>query len=176
MTRIVLQRIIASKELWVFSYDVETKTQPSGSKLTHRLRPKKARQVRSNVKALLIVFFDIRGVVHHVFLPQGETVSKEYCLQVMRNLREASRQKRLDLWKNRYSRLHYDNTPSHASYLVRAISAKSNTLRIPKQPFFLDPAPSDFFLFPELNKSMKGRRYATLDETKKASKGELRNE
>ncbi|UYV63097.1 hypothetical protein LAZ67_2003127 [Cordylochernes scorpioides] len=37
------------------------------------------------------------GVVHHEFLPQGRTVNKEYCLQVMRNLREAIRQKRPDL-------------------------------------------------------------------------------
>ena len=32
-------------------------------------RPKKARQVRSNVKVLLTVFFDCRGVVYHEFLP-----------------------------------------------------------------------------------------------------------
>ena len=49
-------------------------------------RPKKARQVRSNVKVSLTVFFDCRGVVHHEFLPQGKTVNKKYYLQVMRNL------------------------------------------------------------------------------------------
>jgi hypothetical protein len=48
-------------------------------------RPKKARQVRSNVKVLLTVFFDYRGVVHHEFLPQGRMVNKEYYLQVMRS-------------------------------------------------------------------------------------------
>ena len=55
-------------------------------------RPKKARQVRSNVKVLLTVFFDFRGAVHHELLPQSRTVNKEYYLQVMRNLREAIRQ------------------------------------------------------------------------------------
>ena len=64
-------------------------------------RPNEARQVRSNVKVLLTVFFDCRGVVHHEFLRQGRTVNKEYYLQVMRNLREAIRQKRPDLWKNK---------------------------------------------------------------------------
>ncbi|UYV84647.1 hypothetical protein LAZ67_X002946 [Cordylochernes scorpioides] len=34
------------------------------------------------------------GVVHHEFLPKGRTDNKEYYLQVMRNLREAIRQKR----------------------------------------------------------------------------------
>ena len=64
-------------------------------------RPKKARQVRSNLKVLLTVFFDCRGAVHHEFLPQGRTVNKEYYLQAMRNLREAICQKRPNLWKNK---------------------------------------------------------------------------
>ncbi|UYV84567.1 hypothetical protein LAZ67_X002630 [Cordylochernes scorpioides] len=89
----LLQRVITGDEAWVCGYDVETKAQSSQWKLPHEPRPKKARQVRSNVKDLLTVFFDCRGVVHHEFLPQGRTVNMEYYLQVMRNLREAIRQK-----------------------------------------------------------------------------------
>ncbi|UYV75070.1 hypothetical protein LAZ67_12002351 [Cordylochernes scorpioides] len=90
----LLQRVITGDEAWVYGYDVETKAQSSQWKLPHEPRPKKARQVRSNVKVLLTVFFDCRGVVHHEFLPQDRTVNKEYYLQVMR---EAIRQKRPDL-------------------------------------------------------------------------------
>ncbi|UYV83836.1 hypothetical protein LAZ67_X000351 [Cordylochernes scorpioides] len=60
----LLQRVITGDEAWVYGYDVETKAQPSQWKLPHEPRPKKARQVRSNVKVLLTVFFDCRGVVH----------------------------------------------------------------------------------------------------------------
>ncbi|UYV72344.1 hypothetical protein LAZ67_9002714 [Cordylochernes scorpioides] len=67
----LLQRVITGDEAWVYGYDVETKAQSSQWKLPHEPRPKKARQVRSNVKVLLTVFFDCRGVVHHEFLPQG---------------------------------------------------------------------------------------------------------
>ncbi|UYV74787.1 hypothetical protein LAZ67_12000976 [Cordylochernes scorpioides] len=77
----LLQRVITVDEAWVYGYDVETKAQSSQWKLPHEPRPKKARQVRSNVKVLLTVFFDCRGVVHHEFLPQGRTVNKEYHLQ-----------------------------------------------------------------------------------------------
>jgi hypothetical protein len=38
-------------------------------------RPKKARQIRSNVKEMLIVFFDIQGPVHYEFFLAGQTVS-----------------------------------------------------------------------------------------------------
>ncbi|UYV78131.1 hypothetical protein LAZ67_16000211, partial [Cordylochernes scorpioides] len=130
----LLQRVIAGDEAWVYGYDVETKAQSSQWKLPHEPRPKKARQVRSNVKVLLTVFFDCRGVVHHEFLPQGRTVNKEYYLQVMRNLREAIRQKHPDLWKNKNWLLHHDNAPAHTSLLVRDFLAKNNTLMMPQPP------------------------------------------
>ncbi|UYV66015.1 hypothetical protein LAZ67_3006192 [Cordylochernes scorpioides] len=170
----LLQRVITGDEAWVYGYDVETKAQSSQWKLPHEPRPKKARQVRSNVKVLQTVFFDCRGVVHHEFLPQGRTVNKEYYLQFMRNLREAIRQKRPDLWKNKNWLLHHDNAPAHTSLLVRDLLAKNNTLMIPQPPYSPDLAPCDFFLFPKLKRPMKGRRYATLDEIKTASKEELR--
>ncbi|UYV62765.1 hypothetical protein LAZ67_2001857 [Cordylochernes scorpioides] len=170
----LLQRVITGDEAWVYGYDVETKAQSSQWKLPHEPRPKKARQVRSNVKVLLTVFFDCRGVVHHEFLPQGRTVNKEYYLQVMRNLREAIRQKRPDLWMNKNWLLHHDNAPAHNSLLVRDFLAKNNTLMMPQPPYSPDLAPCDFFLFPKLKRPMKGRRYATLDEIKTASKEELK--
>ncbi|UYV69226.1 hypothetical protein LAZ67_6002891 [Cordylochernes scorpioides] len=170
----LLQRVITGDEAWVYGYDVETKAQSSQWKLPHEPRPKKARQVRSNVKVLLTVFFDCRGVVHHEFLPQGRTVNKEYYLQVMRNLREAIRQKRPDLWKNKNWLLHHDNAPAHTSLLVRDFLAKNNTVMMPQPPYSPDLAPCDFFLFPKLKRPMKGRRYATLDEIKTASKEELK--
>ncbi|UYV74987.1 CCNK, partial [Cordylochernes scorpioides] len=116
----LLQRVITGDEVWVYGYDLETKAQSSQWKLPHEPRPKKARQVRSNVKVLLTVFFDCRGMVHHEFLPQGRTVNKEYYLQVMRNLRKPIRQKRLDLRKNKNWLLHHDNAPAHTSLLVTA--------------------------------------------------------
>ncbi|UYV83323.1 hypothetical protein LAZ67_23000513 [Cordylochernes scorpioides] len=131
----LLQRVIIGDEAWVYGYDVETKAQSSQWKLPHEPRPKKARQIRSNVKVLLTVFFDCRGVVHHEFLPQGRTVNKEYYLQVMRNLREEIRQKGPDLRKNKNWLLHHDNAPAHTSLLVRDFLAKNNTLMMPQPPY-----------------------------------------
>ena len=93
----LLKKVITGDESWVYGYDVETKAQSSQWKHTESPRPKKARQVRSNVKVLLTVFFDYHGVVHPEFLPQGRTVNKEYYLEVMRRLRKAMRKKRPEL-------------------------------------------------------------------------------
>lgn len=57
-------------------------------------RLKKSRRFQSKKKAMLTVFMDHNGIVHHEFLPEGQTVNKEYYLGVMRRLREAIRQKR----------------------------------------------------------------------------------
>ena len=71
----LLKRVITGDETWVYGYDVETKAQSSQWKQSDEPRPKKARQVGSNVKVLLTVFIECNGVVHHEFLPQGRTVN-----------------------------------------------------------------------------------------------------
>ena len=46
----LLKRVITGDETWVYGYDVETKVQSSQWKRPDEPRPKKARQVRSNMK------------------------------------------------------------------------------------------------------------------------------
>jgi hypothetical protein len=41
-------------------------------------RPKEVRQVKSKVKCMLIIFFDIKGIVHREFLLAGQTVNSAY--------------------------------------------------------------------------------------------------
>jgi hypothetical protein len=84
----------------------------------------KARQIRSNVMVMLIVFFNWKGIVHHEFVPRGETVSKEFYLKVMKRLREAVRRKRPEVWTNKTWMLHHDNAPGNASLLIREFLAK----------------------------------------------------
>ena len=163
----LLKKVITGEESWVYGYDVETKAQSSQWKHTKSPRPKKARQVRSNVKVLLTVFFDYHGVVHQEFLPQRRTVNKEYYLEVMRRLREAIRKKRPELWKNNSWLLHHENAPAHSSLLVRNFLAK--------KPYSPDLAPCVFFLFPRLKRPMKGRRFATIEEIKTESLKELKD-
>ena len=49
-----LSNVITGNKTWVYAYDPETKTQPSQWKSPGSPRPKKARQVRSNIKSMLI--------------------------------------------------------------------------------------------------------------------------
>ena len=96
----LLKNLITGDESWMCGYDIETKDQSSQWKRPGESRPKELRQILSNVKVLLTVFFDCNGVVHHKFLSQDRTVNKVYYLEVMSRLREAIRQKLTELWKN----------------------------------------------------------------------------
>ena len=69
----LLKKFISDNESWVYGYDIDTKAQIFHWKRPEEPRPKKARQVRPNVKVLLTIFFDCNGVVHYEFLPQGRT-------------------------------------------------------------------------------------------------------
>ena len=122
------------------------------------------------MKVFLTVFFDYNGVVHHEFMPQGRTVNKEYYLEVMRRLREAIRQKRIELWKNQSWILHHDNEPAHTSLLVSEFLIKNKTVIMPQPPYSLDLIPAGFFLFPKLKTPMKGKRFAMIEEIKEKSK------
>ena len=62
---------------------------------------------------------------------------------------------------------------SHTSMLVRKILEKNKTVIMPQPPYSPDLAPAEFFLFPKLKTTMKGKRFATIEEIKEKSKQEL---
>jgi len=80
--------VITGDETWVYAYDPETKTQSSQWKSLGSPQPKKARQVRSNIKSMLICFFDQKGTVHKEFVPPGQTVNAAFYVKVLKRLRE----------------------------------------------------------------------------------------
>jgi len=83
-----MSRVITGDESWVYGYDPETKQQSSQWKSPGSPRPKKVRQSRSATKNMLIVFFNIRGNVHHELVPEGQTVNAEFYCNVLRRQRE----------------------------------------------------------------------------------------
>jgi hypothetical protein len=47
-------------------------------------RLKRARKPNSNVKIMLIIFFNIKEIVHKEFILTGETVNSAYCGDLLR--------------------------------------------------------------------------------------------
>jgi len=168
-----LKTIVTGDETWVYGCDVKTKAQSSQWVGQGLPRPKKARMSRSNMKVMLLVFFDWQGVIHYEFVPRGQTINKEFYVAVLKRLREAIPWKRLQFWMNESWVLHHDNAPAHSSFLVRNFLAKNEMTVVPQPPYSPDLVPADFFLFPELKSTLKGRRFNTFDEIQKNSTKEF---
>jgi len=79
-----LSRVITGDESWVYGYDPKTKQQSSQWKSSMSPRPKKARQVKSNVKSMIITFPEVKGIVHREFVPTGQTVNSRFYYKVLR--------------------------------------------------------------------------------------------
>ena len=86
--RSFLSNVITGSETWVYTYNLETKTQSSQWKSPELPRPKKARQVRSNIKSMSTCFFDQEGIVHKEFVPPGQTFNAAFRIEVLKRLRE----------------------------------------------------------------------------------------
>jgi len=91
-------------------------------------------------------------------------VNKQLYQEVLARLRDAVRRKRPELWENQTWMLHHDNAPVHASLLIRSYLAKRQTSVVPHLPYSPDLAPGDFFLFPTLKTTLKGRHFQTTGE------------
>jgi len=136
---------------------------PSGKAPRHQGQ-KKARQVKSNLKSMIITFFDIKEVVHKEFIPTGQIVNSGFYCEVLQRLHENVRRHHPQLWQEQTWLLHYDNAPSHISVLTNHFLAKNKISLIPHPPHSPDLAPCDFFLSPKLKLKLKGRRFNTIEE------------
>ena len=101
-----------------------------------------ARQSRSHVKSMLIIFIDCEGVVHNKFAPRGQTIDKEYYVDVLKRLRDTVR-KGPRFWSSGDWLLHHDNMPAHSSNLVQQFLAKRKIVQLRQPAYSPDIAPCD---------------------------------
>jgi hypothetical protein len=74
---------------------------------------------------MFICLFDIRGIIHFEFAPEGTTVNQTFYVEVLKRLIDAVRRKGGELWRDRSLILHHENTSAHSSLRVagKGISA-----------------------------------------------------
>jgi len=137
----ILSKVVTGDETWCYGYDPETKQASSQWKTPNSPKPKQARQVWSNVKIVLISFFDANGFVHKEFVPPGQIVNQQFYLEVLKRLRDSVRKKRPEMWSSGDWFLHHDNAPAHTALSVQQFLARNNMTVIPHPPYSPDLAP-----------------------------------
>lgn len=160
-------RLVTGDETWIYQYDPESKIQskqwlPKGSS-----GPIKFKAERSMKKVMATIFWDSEGVILVDFLENQRTVTGRYYEKVLRKLHAALVKKRPGKLHRRIL-FHHDNAPAHSCKLSRAVLREYRWEILSHPPYSPDLAPSDFFLFPELKKNIKGIRWESILEAKRA--------
>ena len=114
----VLDALVTCDESWIYCYDLQTKRQRSQWKHAGSPRPKKARQSKSTHKLVMTLFFDSTGMIYMYWVLTGQTVNKEYYIEVLREFRKRFCRKKPALFKSGQWHFHQNNTPVHNSILV----------------------------------------------------------
>ena len=121
-----------------------------------------------------IIFFDCEGVVHYEFAPRGQTINKEYYVEVLKRLRDAVRGKRPRFWSSGDWLLHHDNAPAHSSNLVQQFLVKHKIVQLRQPPYIPDIAPRDFWMFPKLKIPFEGKQFDDIETIQSNATRELK--
>jgi histone-lysine N-methyltransferase SETMAR len=126
-------------------------------------RPKTGWRVKSNVKTILILFFDIDGLVHHEYVPRGQTVNKAFYKTVLQRFCDAVRRHQPEKWRSGNWISHHANAPAHKTVTTNEFLAKHNIPSLPHLSYSPNLAPCNFF-FSQLKKTMKSHRFDYVEE------------
>ena len=103
-----------------------------------------SKKVKVKSKSDVHCVFNIQGIVHFEFLPQGQTKNQTVCKEILRRL-VSMRDKRRSLWKALAWALHHDNAPAYTALSIRQFLAERNIATLEHPPYSPDLAACDFF-------------------------------
>jgi transposase len=121
----------------------------------------------------MLIFFDVKGIVHRKFVPPNTTVNSHFYCDVLRCLRENVRQERPELWHNHNRLLHHDNAPAHTTLKTTEFVTNNNMVIVPHPPYSPDLAPCNFALFTKLEVKLKERRLEIVSDIQRESQAVL---
>ena len=121
---------------------------------------------RSAGKVMAIIFCDIQGIILNHFVPPKTTVTGNYYASVIKSDQlPAIKRKRPQLMRSRIL-LHHDDAPSHSSRVVLDTIKELVIDILPHPPY--RPAICDFWLFPNLKNKLRGEKYESREELRRA--------
>ncbi len=113
------------------------------------------RMQRSQMKVMLVPFFDVHGIVHHKFVPPHQTVTAKFYLEVLGRLYERELCKCVS----------WQCTCTFISYGTRIFGGKKYS-HVATPTLQHRPCNCNFFLFTKLKSLLKGMRFDNLEEIK----------
>lgn len=162
-----LSRIVTGDETWVHHWDPETKQESMQWKHKASPPPKKFRTQPSAGKIMATIFWDCEGILLLDYMPHKTSITGESYANQLRMLRDAIKEKRRGKLTKGVLLLH-DNAPVHKSRQTVSALKECGFQELSHPAYSPDLAPSDYYLFRNLKKHLRGRRFSSDDELKGA--------
>lgn len=156
--------IVTCDETWIYCYEPERKCQSKVWVFPEEEPPTKVVRGRSTGKQMVATFFRRTGHVATVRLENQCTVTAAWytgvCLpQVIASL--SSQRPKTGV---RGLFLHQDNASAHTAKQTQDFLRAQGLQQLQNPPYSPDLSPCDFFLFPRVKDSLRGRRFASAEE------------
>ncbi|XGW09063.1 hypothetical protein V3C99_011401 [Haemonchus contortus] len=116
-------------------------------------------------KVLLSCWWSRKGMEHWELLEKGQTINATMYVEQLQKLKAHIDRTR---GKNAEVYFHHDNARPHTAKATQAELEKYDWVVIPQAPYSPDLAPSDYWLFSHLQRSLNGKKFETKDEVEKA--------
>ena len=162
-----LERIVTGDETMVLYHDPTTKKESMEWRRPDENRPIKAKVAGSKKKIMASIFWDCEGILLIDSKEPNTTVNAAYYASLLHKLRDAIKEKRRGKLSKNILLLH-DNAPVHKAQVAQAAIRECGFTEIDHPPYSPDLAPSDFFLFKNLKKELRGKKFQNDEDLKSA--------
>lgn len=163
----VFEKIVTGDETMVLYFDPHSKKESMEWRCPSEPRPIKAKVQQSRRKIMATVFWDLKGILLVDFKKEGTYVNATYYAALLERLRSAIGEKRRGKLAGGVLLLH-DNAPVHTAAVAKAAAIKCGFEELPHPPYSPDMAPSDYHLFRDLKKELRGQKFSNEEEIKEA--------
>ena len=162
-----LDRIVTGDESWFNFYEPESKARSMEWRHPGETPPTKVKPAQGGIKRMATVFWDGEGILLLKWLPDRQTINSNYYCEILAELKESTKKNRRSKW-SRGVFLQHDNARPHTSAQTQTAIQSLGFTILPHPPYSADLAPSDYWLFGEMNKHLRGRRFETLQQLETA--------
>ncbi|KAM8702311.1 hypothetical protein ACLKA7_004975 [Drosophila subpalustris] len=145
-----LRRYITMDETWIHHFTPESNRQSAD----WHAAGEKTQQLAGKVMAS--VFWDAHGIIFIDYLQKGQTINSDYYMALLERLKDEIAKKRPHMAKKKVL-FHQDNAPCHKSMKTIAKLNELGFELLPHPPYSQDLAPSDYWLFADLKKMLRGQ-------------------
>ena len=158
--------IITGDETWVYQYDPETKQQSAVWVFPHENPPVKFERNRSASEQMIACFYAKFGQVATIPLEDRKTVTADwYVNHYLPKVFQA--------WCKRRPRtgvrgllLHHDNASEHTAAVTLDFLVANDVQLVTHPPYSPDLAPCDWFLFPSVQRQLKGKQFQNAEDAR----------